>query len=221
MAKAKSPFGDPTEKIDEYTYLIKQDITLVQQKVNTLILRCWPSSDKEGRSFGRSTFWFSTRKAARPKRAQHFKQRSTLYDQKVRRSLGRTHHCKSTPIPFSSLKNLKSQQARKEKITGSRRAASTPSPVFQPAFDMFDGFVHSMRIQSDYYLGIAHLRRRQATWPFLCSFMPIITTTLFWRELTKCRYKISHLVMYLPLTGYSTPDFGGVWNIHAIGWPCT
>lgn len=35
---------------------------------------------------------------------------------------------------------MKSQQARKEKITGSRRLASTPSPIFQPAFDMFDGY---------------------------------------------------------------------------------
>lgn len=115
LAKAKSPFGDPTEKIDEYTYLIKQDITLVQQKIKKVeALVAQPSGSQQERQHAQNVL--------------NILNNGLL---SMTKKFGEALEERTT--------NLKSQQARKEKITGSRRVASTPSPVFQPAFDMFDG----------------------------------------------------------------------------------
>eukprot|EP01127_Copromyxa_protea_P001332 TRINITY_DN11352_c0_g1_i1.p1 TRINITY_DN11352_c0_g1~~TRINITY_DN11352_c0_g1_i1.p1 ORF type:complete len:296 (-),score=71.53 TRINITY_DN11352_c0_g1_i1:154-1041(-) len=117
LAKTKSPFGDPTEKIDEFTYLIKQDITAVQHKIKQL-----------------EALITNSKVSFNVQEKQHAESIQEILNSKlltITKKFGEALEERTT--------NLKSQQARKEKITGSRRLASTPSPVFQPAFDMFDG----------------------------------------------------------------------------------
>jgi len=117
LAKAKSPFGDPTEKIDEYTFAIKQDITQIQHKIKKL----------------------ESLSQQQPPISAQSKQHTSAILQILNSTLMATTKRFGEALELRTT-NLKSQQERKERITGSRRLLSspTPAPVFQPAFDMFD-----------------------------------------------------------------------------------
>eukprot|EP01126_Amoeba_proteus_P009018 TRINITY_DN1342_c0_g1_i4.p1 TRINITY_DN1342_c0_g1~~TRINITY_DN1342_c0_g1_i4.p1 ORF type:complete len:292 (+),score=60.12 TRINITY_DN1342_c0_g1_i4:145-1020(+) len=122
LAKAKASFGDPTEQIDEYTFSIKGEITKIQRKLKNLEeLMAQQKSPNHHSTLHISTVVSTLNISLR----------------EITKQFGQTLELRT--------ENLKSQQKRKERFIGNRRIASSPSPVFQPAFDMFDdngGFVN-------------------------------------------------------------------------------
>jgi syntaxin 5 len=112
LQKTKSPFGDPTTKIDEYTYSIKQDITTLQQKIQRLEDMVEGDSSLNKQTGKHSITLINALN-------------SNLLD--TAKKFGETLQLRTT--------NLKEQEERREKVTGHR--ALTPFK-FQPAFDSFD-----------------------------------------------------------------------------------
>jgi len=112
LAKTKSPFGDPTSKIDEYTYTIKQDITVLQQKIQKLEQIVNGDHAPNKQTERHSTTIVNALNTNLLETTKKFGETLKL----------RTH-------------NLKEQEERRERVTGHR--ALTPFK-FQPAFDNFD-----------------------------------------------------------------------------------
>jgi syntaxin 5 len=112
LAKTKSPFGDPTSKIDEYTYTIKQDITVLQQKIQKLEQIVNGDNAPNKQTEKHSTTIVNALNTNLLETTKKF---------------GETLKLRTT--------NLKEQEERRERVTGHR--ALTPFK-FQPAFDNFD-----------------------------------------------------------------------------------
>jgi len=113
LAKNRSPFGDPTEKIDEYTFSITQDITRLQQKIEHLETIVTGQSSPNKQISRHSSTIINSLNSSLLDTTKQFKTALELRTQ-----------------------NLKSQQERRERFSGNR--SSAPTPVFQPSFDMFD-----------------------------------------------------------------------------------
>jgi len=112
LAKTKSPFGDPTSKIDEYTYTIKQDITTLQQKIQKLENMVHDTNS-------------SNRQTGRHSSTMVNALNSNLLE--TTKKFGETLKLRTN--------NLKEQEERRERVTGHK--SLTPFK-FQPAFDNFD-----------------------------------------------------------------------------------
>lgn len=112
LAKTKSPFGDPTSKIDEYTYTIKQDITTLQQKIQKLESMVHETSAPNSQTGRHSSTMVNALNSSLLETTKKFGETLKL----------RTN-------------NLKEQEERRERVTGHK--SLTPFK-FQPAFDNFD-----------------------------------------------------------------------------------
>lgn len=113
LAKTKSPFGDPTSKIDEYTHNIKQDISTLQQKIQKL------ESIVNGE------------KSLNTQTGKH----STTIVNALNSNLLETTK-KFTETLTLRTSNLKEQEERRERITGHKTLA--PFKYQQTAFDNYD-----------------------------------------------------------------------------------
>jgi DNA repair exonuclease SbcCD ATPase subunit len=113
LSKSKSPFGDPGDKIQELTFDIKGDLNSIRQKIEQL----------EGYVKTQSTINNQT------------KNHSETLVGALQFNLFSTTKAFTEALEVRT-KNLKTLEERREKLTGTRRTG--PSPVFQPAFDMYD-----------------------------------------------------------------------------------
>jgi len=112
LARTRSPFGDPTSKIDEYTFGIKQDITSLQQKIQKLEHMVKGESASNAHCGKHSATIINALN-------------STLLD--TTKKFGETLKLRTN--------NLKEQEERRERVTGHR--SLTPFKV-QPVFDIYD-----------------------------------------------------------------------------------
>jgi len=115
LSKSKSPFGDPGDKIQELTYLIKGDLKTIQNKLEQLesIVKSQKTDQK----------------------TSQVKTHSETLVNTLQTNLVNTTKVFTDALEIRT-KNLKVQEERREKLTGTRR--TTPSPVFQPDIDMYD-----------------------------------------------------------------------------------
>jgi len=114
LAKTRTPFGDPTHRIDEITCDIKEDISRLQHKIENL---------------GQFVL---NQKTPNKSASQHSSTIVTALNSTLM----------STTKQFAEVleirtQNLKSHQERRQKVTGNHHMIQ--KPMFQPAFDMFDG----------------------------------------------------------------------------------
>jgi len=114
LAKSNSPFGKG-EKIDELKYQIKSDLKTIQNKLEQL-----DTMVKSQKIDGNS---------------QQIKNHSETVVHTLQSNLVNTSKIFTDALEIRA-KNEKYQEERREKLTGTRR--TTPSPVFQPDFDMYD-----------------------------------------------------------------------------------
>eukprot|EP01130_Rhizamoeba_saxonica_P016852 TRINITY_DN7870_c0_g1_i1.p1 TRINITY_DN7870_c0_g1~~TRINITY_DN7870_c0_g1_i1.p1 ORF type:complete len:294 (-),score=75.63 TRINITY_DN7870_c0_g1_i1:13-894(-) len=115
LAKSKSPFGDPADKIHELTFLVRRDISIIEEKISALEVHVKNTSTGN----------------------QHTDNHVHTLVSSLQSNLLNTTKEFSTALEIRT-KNLASQQERRKKVTGKTR--SGPSPMFQPAFDMYDNF---------------------------------------------------------------------------------
>jgi len=112
LARTRSPFGDPTSKIDEYTFGIKQDIAILEQKIQKLdhMVKGESAANKHCENHSKTIIHALN---------------STLMDTTK----------KFTETLKLRTNNLREQEERRERVTGHR--SLTPFKV-QPVFDIYD-----------------------------------------------------------------------------------
>jgi len=114
LAKTRTPFGDPARKIDEFTCDVKEDISKLQQKIENL--------EK----------FIQNQQTPNKSAAEHSKTILTSLNSTL------MHTTKQFADTLEQrTQNLRSQQERRQKVTGSRHS-TVQTPVFQPEFGMFD-----------------------------------------------------------------------------------
>eukprot|EP01128_Nolandella_sp_AFSM9_P010547 TRINITY_DN7311_c0_g1_i1.p1 TRINITY_DN7311_c0_g1~~TRINITY_DN7311_c0_g1_i1.p1 ORF type:complete len:295 (+),score=44.14 TRINITY_DN7311_c0_g1_i1:86-970(+) len=113
LAKSQSPFGDPTQRIEELTFIVKNDIAMFQERIQVI----------EKMAIAQS----SSSKVA----GDHSKN----LIQSLNTSLLSTTKQFAEALQTRT-ENLKTQQQRRDKFSGSRRTG--PAPQYHPNIQLLD-----------------------------------------------------------------------------------
>lgn len=134
VSKSRSLFDDPAERIEELTAIVKQDIQHIRGKIEALHTIVGSQRFQTAQMTEHSGTVIQTLNNNLMQATERFRK---VLEVRTEARIFATRNSRRTHSSFFNFttQNLKSQQERKEKFVGSRRAGALPMLPFNPALE--------------------------------------------------------------------------------------